>query len=51
MAVNVFRSTARAGGSLVDTWAVALLGFVLGLCVNGAVPQLDWLLWIANAPK
>jgi hypothetical protein len=29
---------------------MALLGFALGLCVNGALPQLRWLLWIANGP-
>jgi len=25
---------------------MALLGFVLGVCANGALPSLRWLLWI-----
>ena len=43
--MNVFRSTAD-GGSIIDGLALALLGFALGVCVNGAQLQLRWLLGI-----
>ena len=39
-------STAAPGNSCIDAIAMAAVGFVLGICVNNAVPTLRWLLWI-----
>jgi hypothetical protein len=48
MAMNVFRSQDRRDGSGLDALAIGVLGFVLGLCVNGATPSLAWLLAIVH---
>ena len=34
--------------SWADATACAVLGFALGLCVNGLVPQMHWVLWLMS---
>jgi len=48
MAMNVLRSTDCRDCSGLDALALGVLGFVLGLCVNGATPALAWLVAIAH---
>jgi hypothetical protein len=40
------RSAADGGHSTLDATALAILGFVVGLCVNSGEPHLRWLLGI-----
>jgi len=40
------RASAVCSLSCADVLAAAVLGFALGLGVNGSVPQLRWLCWL-----
>jgi hypothetical protein len=46
--VSQHRHTLVATSSTTDALAAAILGFVLGVCVNAAGLQLHWLLWVVS---
>lgn len=40
------QSMTATSSSCLDGIAAAVLGFVLGLCVNAAAPSMQWFLWM-----